>query len=104
MPPLLEIDNLHAGYGQIEVLKGISLEVQPGEVLDVDVGAVTVDRLLDVEHDLRDLARRHALELRHDGVQLDAADGPHHPHAVGRRRHGPMIHRVLGRVSGVRGD
>jgi len=33
MPPLLEINNLRAGYGQIEVLKGISLEVQPGEIV-----------------------------------------------------------------------
>lgn len=33
MPPLLAIDNLRAGYGQIEVLKGISLEVQPGEIV-----------------------------------------------------------------------
>ncbi len=33
MPPLLEVDNLHAGYGPIEVLKGISLEVQPGEIV-----------------------------------------------------------------------
>jgi branched-chain amino acid transport system ATP-binding protein len=33
MPPLLEITDLRAGYGQIEVLKGISLEIQPGEIV-----------------------------------------------------------------------
>ena len=33
MPPLLAVENLRAGYGPIEVLKGISLEVQPGEIV-----------------------------------------------------------------------
>src|SRR5436189_4596913 len=35
---LLSIDNLHAGYGPIEVLKGISLEVQQGEIVTI-IGA-----------------------------------------------------------------
>jgi branched-chain amino acid transport system ATP-binding protein len=33
MPPLLAMENFWAGYGPIEVLKGISLEVQPGEIV-----------------------------------------------------------------------
>jgi branched-chain amino acid transport system ATP-binding protein len=33
MPPLLEVENLHAGYGPIEVLKGISLRVDEGEIV-----------------------------------------------------------------------
>ncbi len=33
MPPLLAVENLRAGYGPIEVLKGISLEVRPGEIV-----------------------------------------------------------------------
>lgn len=33
MPPLLTLDNVHAGYGPIAVLQGISLEVQPGEIV-----------------------------------------------------------------------
>ncbi len=33
MAALLSVDNLHAGYGPIEVLQGISLEVQPGEIV-----------------------------------------------------------------------
>lgn len=33
MPALLAVENLRAGYGPIEVLKGISLEVQPGEIV-----------------------------------------------------------------------
>jgi branched-chain amino acid transport system ATP-binding protein len=33
MPPLLAIDDFHAGYGPIEVLKGISIIVEPGEIV-----------------------------------------------------------------------
>jgi branched-chain amino acid transport system ATP-binding protein len=36
--PLLSIDNLHAGYGPIEVLKGISLHVDEGEIVTI-IGA-----------------------------------------------------------------
>jgi branched-chain amino acid transport system ATP-binding protein len=36
--PLLEIDNVFAGYGPIEVLKGISVEVREGEIVTM-IGA-----------------------------------------------------------------
>jgi branched-chain amino acid transport system ATP-binding protein len=36
--PLLSLSNLRAAYGQVEVLKGISLDVQPGEIVTV-IGA-----------------------------------------------------------------
>ena len=32
MPPLLEIDDLFAGYGSVRVLNGVSLKVQPGSI------------------------------------------------------------------------
>ena len=35
---LLIVENLHAGYGPIEVLKGITLEVRPGEIVAI-IGA-----------------------------------------------------------------
>jgi branched-chain amino acid transport system ATP-binding protein len=38
MPPLLAVENLHAGYGPIEVLKGISITVQEGEIVTM-IGA-----------------------------------------------------------------
>jgi branched-chain amino acid transport system ATP-binding protein len=38
MPSLLEVKELHAGYGVIEVLKGISLTVNEGEIVTV-IGA-----------------------------------------------------------------
>jgi len=36
--PLLSLNNIHAGYGAIEVLKGISLEVRAGEIVTI-IGA-----------------------------------------------------------------
>ncbi|HEX3997036.1 MAG TPA: ABC transporter ATP-binding protein [Pirellulales bacterium] len=38
MPALLEIEDLHSGYGPIEVLKGISIEVGAGEIVTI-IGA-----------------------------------------------------------------
>jgi len=38
MPPLLRLEDVHAGYGPIEVLKGITLEVGEGEIVTV-IGA-----------------------------------------------------------------
>lgn len=38
MPPLLSLENVRAAYGPIEVLKGISLEVNEGEIVTI-IGA-----------------------------------------------------------------
>jgi branched-chain amino acid transport system ATP-binding protein len=38
MAPLLRLDQVHAGYGPIEVLKGLTLEVQEGEIVTL-IGA-----------------------------------------------------------------
>jgi branched-chain amino acid transport system ATP-binding protein len=38
MSALLRVDNLHAGYGLIEVLKGITIEVNAGEIVTI-IGA-----------------------------------------------------------------
>ena len=38
MAPLLSLEKIHAGYGPIEVLKGISLEVNEGEIVTM-IGA-----------------------------------------------------------------
>src|SRR5262245_12235404 len=38
MPALLQVESLRAGYGPIEVLKGISLEGQEGEIVTL-IGA-----------------------------------------------------------------
>ncbi len=31
--PLLHVENLHAGYGRVEVLRGVTLSVNPGEIV-----------------------------------------------------------------------
>jgi len=31
--PLLALDDVHAGYGEIEVLRGVSAEVRPGDIV-----------------------------------------------------------------------
>ena len=33
--PLLQVDNLHAGYGRAEVLLGVSLTLDAGQVVTV---------------------------------------------------------------------
>ena len=35
MPPMLKIQNLHAGYGPIKALRGIDLEVKQGEIVAI---------------------------------------------------------------------
>ena len=38
MPPLLQVEKVYAGYGAIEVLKGVSIEVNSGEIVTM-IGA-----------------------------------------------------------------
>ena len=38
MQPILELKNVHSGYGSIKALKGVSLKVMPGEVVAI-IGA-----------------------------------------------------------------
>jgi branched-chain amino acid transport system ATP-binding protein len=33
--PLLEVDDIHAGYGKIEILRGVSLRVESGQVVSI---------------------------------------------------------------------
>lgn len=35
MDPLLQLENVHTGYGPVDVLKGISLSVFPGEIVTI---------------------------------------------------------------------
>jgi branched-chain amino acid transport system ATP-binding protein len=32
---LLEVDDIHAGYGEMEILRGVSLRVEPGQVVSI---------------------------------------------------------------------
>lgn len=38
MTPLLQLDTVSAGYGRVQVLKGVSLDVRPGEIVTI-IGA-----------------------------------------------------------------
>ena len=44
--PMISAQNVHKSFGQLEVLKGIDLEVQPGEVAG-DLAQVVVRQVLD---------------------------------------------------------
>jgi branched-chain amino acid transport system ATP-binding protein len=33
--PLLDVRDLHAGYGKLEILKGVSLRVEPGQIVSI---------------------------------------------------------------------
>ena len=33
--PLLEVDDIHAGYGKLEILRGVSLRVESGQVVSI---------------------------------------------------------------------
>ena len=35
MTPLFEIENLHVAYGKVEAVRGVSLVMQPGQIVAV---------------------------------------------------------------------
>ncbi len=80
--PLLSLSNLHAAYGQVEVLKGISLTVAPGEIVTViganGAGKTTtlmcisgINRLRkgEVRFSGEDISRRPAHEIARLGIR-----------------------------------
>jgi branched-chain amino acid transport system ATP-binding protein len=66
MPPLLSMENFYAGYGPIEVLKGISLTVEPGEIVALigANGAGKTSTLMGISGCLRPRSGRVLLEGR----------------------------------------
>jgi branched-chain amino acid transport system ATP-binding protein len=85
MQALLAVDNLHAGYGPIEVLKGISLEVRAGEIVALigANGAGKTSTLMGVSGCLRPRQGRVAWEGRdihalapHEIVRLGICHAP----------------------------
>ena len=67
--PLLEVRELRAGYGDVDVLRGIDLEVQPGEIVAVlgsnGVGKSTLNRAIS------GIVRARAGTIRFDGAAID---------------------------------
>ncbi|MEM7497919.1 MAG: ABC transporter ATP-binding protein [Pseudomonadota bacterium] len=76
--PLLAVEDLHAGYGAVEVLRGVSLSVAPGEVVTLlgrnGMGKTTTVR------SIFGLLRPGTGSIRIDGREMVGAP----PHAVGR--------------------
>ena len=66
--PLLAVRDLHAGYGETEVLRGVDLSVNPGEVVAVlgsnGVGKSTLNRAIS------GILRARAGSIFFDGVEV----------------------------------
>jgi branched-chain amino acid transport system ATP-binding protein len=95
MAALLAIENLHAGYGPIEVLKGVSLEVRPGEIVALigANGAGKTSTLMSISGCVRPRAGRVLLEGK-DLAELA-------PHEVMRRGicHAPEGRKIFPRLT-----
>lgn len=70
--PLLAVDNLHAGYGPIEVLKGISLTVEPGEIVAL-IGANGAGKTTTL------MSISGCVHCRHGQIMFDGRDTAHMP-------------------------
>jgi branched-chain amino acid transport system ATP-binding protein len=74
--PLLAVHELHAGYGATEILRGIDLAVEPGEIVAVlganGAGKSTLNRTIS------GLARARRGAIRFDGVPIERE----HPSAI----------------------
>ena len=95
MTAMLEVRDLHGGYGSVDVLRGVSLEVAPGSVVALmganGAGKTTTMRLLS------GLLRPSRGTILLDGVPIHGLDGS----AVARLglAHAPEGRRVFGPLS-----
>lgn len=85
---LLEVSDLHAGYGRIAVLRGVSLAVRPGEIVAL-VGANGAGKTTLLKT-LSGILTPHAGRVLFDGISVAGAP----PHALVRRG---MLHVPEGR-------
>jgi branched-chain amino acid transport system ATP-binding protein len=95
MPALLRVEDFHAGYGPIEVLKGITLEVGPGEIVALigANGAGKTSTLMGISGCLRG---------RRGRVLFDGSEIQHLPaHEIVRRGicHSPEGRKIFPRLS-----
>ena len=69
--PLLAIDDIHAGYGDTEVLRGVSFAVEPGRIVALlgsnGVGKTTLNKVLS------GILRARSGRIRFDGGRIDTA-------------------------------
>ena len=67
--PMLEIEGLRAGYGPVEVLRGLDLTVGRGEIVAV-LGANGVGKTT-LNHTVSGLVRVRAGRIRFEGIRID---------------------------------
>jgi branched-chain amino acid transport system ATP-binding protein len=95
MPALLAVENIRAGYGPIEVLKGISLEVRPGEIVALigANGAGKTSTLMSISGCLR--ARSGSITLSGRDIHAQA------PHEIVRQGicHSPEGRKIFPRLT-----
>ncbi|HEX6979295.1 MAG TPA: ABC transporter ATP-binding protein [Alphaproteobacteria bacterium] len=75
MTMLLEIEALQAGYNGVEVLRGVDLRVEAGEIVAV-LGSNGVGKST-LNNNVCGLFRPHAGRVRFDGVDITGADPKH---------------------------
>ena len=82
MTAMLEVRDLHGGYGSVDVLRGVSLEVAPGSVVALmganGAGKTTTMRLLS------GLLRPSRGTILLDGVPIHGLDGSSSRSSLGR--------------------
>jgi len=79
--PLLALKDVHAGYGPIKVLKGVSLEVHPGEIVTLvgangagkttllmSISGVVRVRSGNIRFDSHEIGNRHSHEIMRLGI------------------------------------
>ena len=95
MAALLEVRDLHVAYGQIEAVRGISFEVDAGEVVALigsnGAGKTTTLRTLSGLH------RAKAGEIHFDGERIDRV--PAHEIVARGVAHAPEGRRLFGRMT-----
>ena len=82
---LLEVDGIHAYYGAIEALRGVSLEVEAGEVVTM-IGSNGAGKSTTLRVDLRADARRAAARSASTGARSPAMPPQPDRRASGSRR------------------
>src|SRR5918997_2365642 len=95
MTALLEVRDLHVAYGQIEAVRGISFEVDAGEVVALigsnGAGKTTTLRTLSGLH------RAKAGDIHFDGERIDRV--PAHEIVARGVAHAPEGRRLFGRMT-----
>src|ERR1700747_600517 len=92
---LLEIDDIHVSYDNIEALKGVSIKVEKGQIVTL-VGANGAGKTTTLKA-VSGLLRPHVGDIRVAGTSL--RDIPRHEIAAMGVRHVPEGRRIFARLT-----